>query len=120
MRGFLPGQETDAVAVLVWQRAKGGRDPVASLPKPDERLQGVWEPFHSAAAADWAGAGFGSVVRRVSSPAGAAARPSVCAAATVAASANRQAAKPAGNIMTTARTYASCRRPEVKCGSRAT
>lgn len=44
--GFLPGQETQAPAVLVWRKAKDdGR--VAMLPKPDDRLQGTWIPYHS-------------------------------------------------------------------------
>ena len=47
VRGFLPGQEAEPVSVLVWQRAAGDESIVASLPAPDERLQGVWEPFHS-------------------------------------------------------------------------
>lgn len=47
VRGFLPGQEAEPVTVLVWQRAEAAADAEAALPKPDERLQGVWEPFHS-------------------------------------------------------------------------
>ena len=44
--GFLPGQEAQAPAMLVWTRAKGDAA-VAALPAPDERLQGNWEPIHS-------------------------------------------------------------------------
>jgi uncharacterized protein (TIGR03067 family) len=45
--GFLPGQESQAPAVLVWRKAKEEPNRVAALPKPDARLQGTWIPFHS-------------------------------------------------------------------------
>jgi uncharacterized protein (TIGR03067 family) len=44
--GFLPGQETQAPAVLVWRKAKNDGK-VVMLPKPDQRLQGTWIPYHS-------------------------------------------------------------------------
>ena len=44
--GFLPGQESQPPAVLVWRKAKDdGR--AVMLPKPDDRLQGTWIPYHS-------------------------------------------------------------------------
>ncbi|HZN64473.1 MAG TPA: TIGR03067 domain-containing protein [Tepidisphaeraceae bacterium] len=45
--GFLPGQEAQGVLTLLWTRAKDDLDPAATLPMPDKRLQGEWEPFHS-------------------------------------------------------------------------
>ena len=45
--GFLPGQEAQPIAALVWKRAQEDPAHVVSLPTPDERLQGDWEPFHS-------------------------------------------------------------------------
>jgi len=45
--GFLPGQEAQAPSVLVWRRAKANGAQVATVPAPDPRVQGIWEPYHS-------------------------------------------------------------------------
>ena len=45
--GFLPGQEAQTPSMLVWRRAKDDPGRVVALPKPDQRLQGSWIPFHS-------------------------------------------------------------------------